>query len=608
MTFITILSSIVFMTIYITNTHLENSEKQLFQAMLTKGNTLVVNNSQALIEMVSDNSFSAIKNLVSATVINDKDIVYGIFMDTSMRPWAIASQISGKVSKTDNTILNDPLSQWAASLKQSGYREVNSTEMPAYSAIKNNMTIYEFSAPVFSASDEEYYEPFNQNTNSVAEQSLSRELLGTIRYGISTTQMETARTEAKAFSQHVMIVTLFILFLFSFFAIFFAFIATRHTAILISKPLADLSQSTVDIAQGNYDVPVVINSDNEIGLLSRNFDSMRIKIKGVLEQLLLSQEDLKEKNKRLEVTQSELKDLNLHLEDKVKERTDELTAVQKKLLETARAAGMAEIAINVLHNIGNVINSVNIANQDNYMLLKRSKISSLIKTNELINENCAHIGDYLSQDPKGRKIPYLLDKLAGVLNKENQMLLENTDRMMQSIGIIGNIISTQQKYARSNLFNEEFNLKSVIEESLHIQSISLNKHLIKVTTDFKPVPSISGDKSKLHQILTNLLVNAKYALLNNTIDNRFVDIKLFCEQDSIVLDIKDNGEGISRKLLTSIFQHGFTTKKNGHGFGLHSCANLIGEMGGSIEANSDGPRKGACFTIKLPVKASNKVR
>ncbi|MCU7939193.1 MAG: HAMP domain-containing protein [gamma proteobacterium symbiont of Bathyaustriella thionipta] len=450
------------------------------------------------------------------------------------------------------------------------------------------MAVYEFAAPVLVHPDEEFSSP--------------GQLLGTIRYGISTIQMETARAEAKVFSQQVMMITLLILFMLGFIAIVLAFIATRHTATLISKPLADLSKSTVDIARGHYDSPVAIDSDNEIGLLSRNFDSMRIKIKNVLEQLLLSEEDLKEKNKRLEITQGELKDFNLHLEDKVKERTDELAAVQKKLLDTARAAGMAEIAINVLHNIGNVINSVNVANQDNYIRLKSSKVTSLIKTNELLNENRASIADYLSQDPKGQKIPDLLEKLAVVLNKENQILLENTHRMMQSIGIIGNIISTQQKYARSNLFKEDFNLKSVIEESLNIMTINLNKHLIKIKTDFKPVPFISGDQSKFHQVLANLLVNAQHALLDNTPDNRFVDIKLFCEQHFIVLQIRDNGEGISQQSLTNIFQHGFTTKKNGHGFGLHSCANIIAEMGGSIEANSDGPGKGACFTIKLPIK------
>ncbi len=591
--FIAVLSIVAIMTIYTANTNLKNSEQQLFQALVTKGNTLVVNNSQALIEMVSDNSFSAIHNLVSATVNNDNDIVYGVFMDTSMQPWTIINQPSAEKNGAQYPVLNDPLSLWAGNLAQSGYIKIDSNSLPPYYADNHKTVIYEFAAPVFGASEQE----IEANT----DKSTPNQLLGTIRYGISTYQLENARTKAKFFTLNIMLMTLFIIFLLGCMAVFFSYMATRYTATLISQPLAELSQATVDISQGNYNTPIIIKSDNEVGILSKSFDTMRLKIKEALEQLLLHQKDLKDKNKRLKITQDELTNLNQHLEDKVNERTKELKVVQDKLVKTARAAGMAEIAINVLHNIGNVINSVNVANQDNYAMLKRSRISGITKTSELIEQHRTNMGQFINNDPKGKKLPELLKKLGIALNKEHQALLENSKRMNQSIGVIGNIIATQQKLAKSSLYIEKLDFQSIINEILDIQKNSFESHSIQVITHFKEVPPLSADQAKLHQILTNLIVNAKHALLGNSKDNRILDIKLFADLKFFIFTIKDNGSGILKESITDIFQHGFTTKSNGHGFGLHSCANLIGEMGGKINAQSDGLGKGASFIVKLPI-------
>ncbi|MCU7837523.1 MAG: HAMP domain-containing protein [gamma proteobacterium symbiont of Taylorina sp.] len=587
--FLGILSATALITVYTTEINIKNSEEQLFQALLAKGNTLVINNSQALISMTEDNSFSSIHNLISATVKNDSDIVYGIFMDTALLPWAIVNESSLQENAADTYVLNDAVSLWSHNLKHNGYTQLNINKLPPYALTSNNnIIIYEFAAQVFSEAEID-----------VVYGTSSRELLGTIRYGISTVQMDVSRSAAEKFSLKIMVITLLLLFLLGCLAIFFAYIATRYTARLIINPLAELSQATIAISQGDYDTPVTIESNNELGVLSHSFNSMRIKIKETLEQLITHQKDLREKNKNLKITQDKLKDLNLHLEDKVKERTDKLNNVQQELVETARAAGMAEIAINVLHNIGNVINSVNVANQDNYALLKQSRLPALLKTNNLINSNHSTIGDYLTKDPKGKKIPELLEKLGNSLSKENHSLQENTQRMMHSIAMIGNIIATQQQYVKKNLYLDELDLQSIIEQSLDCYSTSMEKNNIIINTDFQLIPSMSGDKVKLQQVFSNLLINAVQAMQGNTTDNRQLSLRLFTEQESIIIEIRDNGSGIAENLLTDIFQHGFTTKANGNGFGLHSCANLISEMGGTIEAYSDGIGKGAAFVIKL---------
>ena len=67
------------------------------------------------------------------------------------------------------------------------------------------------------------------------------------------------------------------------------------------------------------------------------------------------------------------------------------------------------------------------------------------------------------------------------------------------------------------------------------------------------------------------------------------------------MEVTDNGEGIPKENLTRIFQHGFTTKKTGHGFGLHSGSNAAREMGGSLNVRSDGTGTGATFILELPL-------
>ena len=593
---IAVMFSIALLTLYTANTNLKNTEKQLLQALLTKGNTLVVNNGQALIDMVNDNSFSSIQNLVSATVHDDDDIIYGVFMDTSRRPWVIVNRNdTEQINLLGGPSLDDEMSMWASGLKDSAFKAIDIKTAPVYSGIgksyHDSKIIYEFAAPVYAMVD-----------TAVVKKNQKPELLGTIRYGISTAQMDLARDEAQAFNRRIMIYTLLIVVGLGVIAFIFAYTATRYATTQITKPLDELSKATLDIAAGNYDAPIdiVTESDNEVGVLSRSFKTMQIKIKQALNQLMRHQEELTVKNRDLELTQTELENLNKHLEEKVSERTAELKAVQKVLVDTARAAGMAEIAINVLHNIGNVINSVNVANQDNYAILKRSKVATLVRTNELLEDHSEDLAEYISQDEKGKKIPELLNMLGTTLYQENQTLLENSNRMMQGIGIIGNIISTQEKYAKAKVYNEAFYIQSVVDEALEVQTASFNKYDVKVSTEMDDVPALMGDRSKLHQVITNLLVNALHALIEMDAGDRRILIRLYHEGKVIKLTIQDNGIGIPKDRLIDIFQHGYTTKKSGHGFGLHSCANFIGEMGGSIVAKSDGPGTGACFMIELP--------
>ncbi|MFK5893332.1 MAG: ATP-binding protein [Pseudomonadota bacterium] len=581
-TFLFLLSAIAYINIETSKTNLTKTEQQIRDALIQKGSLLTFNNTQALQGLVEDNSFNSIRKLVSETVNLDSDIIYGIYMDNHKQAWAHADKNNpdGNVQKLK--ILNDPMARWSSQLIAASYRLHQ----------LNNIEIYEFSAPII----------------------VEHERLGSIRYGISTAAMKDTLKQALELSNKITIQSLLIIVGLGIISILASFFAIRRMAKKITQPLDKLTEATKQIANGDYDSAIAIKTNNEIGLLSHSFNNMRIKTKETLNQLLENQQQINEKNITLEITQNQLKDLNQNLEQKVLERTSELKEAQAKLLESARAAGVAEVAINVLHNIGNVLNSVNVINQTNYEIIKRSKTSALLKTSELLTFNADQIANYLSNDPRGKKIPELFIKLAVALKEENNSLEENTYRMLNSISMMTNIISTQQQYAKTDLLQENIQLSSILDEAINIQVNLIANYHVQLNRHYRKVADIYAEKAKVYQILNNLLVNAIQASKSDKKIRATIDLDIYQQKNTIVFEIKDNGVGIKEQDLTKVFQHGYTTKKTGHGFGLHSCANLMSEMHGEIQAISEGIGKGACFKLIFPIleeslksKSKNKI-
>jgi len=303
----------------------------------------------------------------------------------------------------------------------------------------------------------------------------------------------------------------------------------------------------------------------------------------------------------------ELKHANDHLEQRVKQRTQELKEVQAELITTARQAGMAEIATNVLHNVGNVLNSVNVSAGLVSSQVHASKALGLGKVVELMNEHAEDLGDFLTQDQKGKMLPGYLSKLAKVVATERQSIIEELAHLTKSVDHIKDIVAAQQTYAGASSVFERFQIDDLVEDAVRISAGALSRHQVTVLKEFDDVPALLLDKHRVLQILVNLISNAKHALNGVPGRERQITLRLHRAQgDAIQIQVADNGEGIAPENLTRIFTHGFTTHKDGHGFGLHSCVLAAHEMGGSLTAHSDGFGKGATFTLELPIKAKVK--
>ena len=325
------------------------------------------------------------------------------------------------------------------------------------------------------------------------------------------------------------------------------------------------------------------------------------------------------KNALLRHAQTELQTAHDKLEHRVMERTrelqaevvakqrarDELADAQRHLMLASRQAGMAEVATGVLHNVGNVLNSVNIS-----VAMVKDKVSqtrnvTLEKVLDLLHEHQQDLGRFFATDPRGKKLVDYLEALNRHWISEKSQMLEEVEALTRNVEHIKEIVAMQQSYAQASGVSEILNPVELLEDAIRMHSAAYQRHSVKVIREFAPVPTISIDRHKTLQILTNLLHNAKYACEERRAGDRKVTVRLgLVKPGRLKIEIADNGVGIPTENLTRIFSFGFTTRRNGHGFGLHSGALAAKEMGGALYAHSDGPGHGASFALELPLSSN----
>jgi PAS domain S-box-containing protein len=285
----------------------------------------------------------------------------------------------------------------------------------------------------------------------------------------------------------------------------------------------------------------------------------------------------------------------------------ELERTQRELIGASRLAGMAEVATGVLHNVGNVLTSLNVSAELITAKSKQSKLDALPKITALLREHLDHLTDYLKNDPKGKLVLDYLDSLAQHSTDEREAFRNELSSMQQNIAHIKEIVAMQQSYATVVAFTEEVSLPELFEDTLRINAAALVRHEIRIVRNFQPTPKIFAEKGKILQILINLVRNAKYACDESPKpEGKTLTLTTGCVGENVRLVVEDNGVGIAPENLTRIFQHGFTTRSYGHGFGLHSSAIAAKELGGTLTAHSRGLGQGATFTLELPIKPPEK--
>jgi signal transduction histidine kinase len=206
-----------------------------------------------------------------------------------------------------------------------------------------------------------------------------------------------------------------------------------------------------------------------------------------------------------------------------------------------------------------------------------------------------------------RVLPYL-GKLCSHLQSERDSLLTELGLLSSHVDHIKQIVATQQSYAKVSGLIEDIDLTELVDEALKVMEPGLERHGIAVEREFETLPAIAAEKHQILQILLNLFRNAKQAMQQSDPGHKTLRIRIaHIGNDRVGLEVQDSGVGLPPENLTRIFGHGFTTKENGHGFGLHSCALAAARMHGSLRAESEGPGRGATFILELPAKSTGRL-
>jgi len=281
----------------------------------------------------------------------------------------------------------------------------------------------------------------------------------------------------------------------------------------------------------------------------------------------------------------------------------ELEEKNKELVEVSRSAGMAEVATSVLHNVGNILNSVNVTSTLIDKTLGESKLVKLQELSEMMREHENDMSSFLSEDQRGKYIPGYLIKTIDILSREREKMIEMVHSLCNNVDYIKEVIRKQQSFSKIRGCEVSVSIREMIDDAIQMNKRSLELYDIEVIQQFGNVDYINIDRQSVLQIVVNLIKNSADALAESQVKNK--RIVIHCdktEEENLKIKIEDNGVGIMSENLTAIFRHGFTTKEKGHGFGLHGSALIAKEMGGSLNAYSDGPEQGATFELILPFK------
>ncbi len=283
----------------------------------------------------------------------------------------------------------------------------------------------------------------------------------------------------------------------------------------------------------------------------------------------------------------------------------ELEKAQEEALLHARAAGRVEFANTILHNIGNVLNSVNVNATEVRRIIKRFRLQRLQRALGMIEERQDDLAGFLIQDEKGRQLRAYLSKVSELISGESDHLQDLTEQINGKVELMRDIIEAQQASAKDIESREPRDLSQMVDQSLKIQMDVIARQSVAIKKKFRAVRPVMASPAKMIHILINLIKNAVEAMDDMPMTDRVLSLEIGESSPShVFIKVADNGSGIDPEIAPRLFEHGFTTKQGGHGFGLNYCERTVAEMGGRITVESDGHGKGATFTLTLPCSRS----
>ena len=273
-----------------------------------------------------------------------------------------------------------------------------------------------------------------------------------------------------------------------------------------------------------------------------------------------------------------------------------------ELRNAARQTGMAQVAADVLHNVGNALNSINVSIQSLQRQVNSRSVDLLARATGTIWNKKDDLSQFFELDKQGRMFPELLHQLGQQFQKERTKQGEEIDDLMSKLDHVKEVVASQKAFSQRRAMSEAVTPTAIFQEAIRMHSFSAGEAGVHMEKDFADIDEIFLEKHLVMQILINLIKNARESVWEAAVEEPLIQLVTRLENDCVCFEVNDNGLGIAETNLVEIFQHGFTTKETGHGFGLHSCANIAQEMGGTLTVQSEGIGSGATFILKLPIK------
>jgi len=359
-------------------------------------------------------------------------------------------------------------------------------------------------------------------------------------------------------------------------------------------PVRSLTLAATELERGNLDAALPEASNRETRQLVAAFRSMT--------------RSIRDRDRAITAHLGSLERSRDDLELRVQERTSELLKAKERieaasvsLAAASRTAGMAEVATSVLHNVGNVLTSVNVSATILAETVRRSKVRGLGRAAALMEEHASELGAFVTSDPAGKLLPEYLKELSVTLEAEQDAVGQELQALLANVEHVKAVVKMQQTYARKGReVAEDASLHELVDEALRMGAPDIQRRGVRVERDYAPMPAVHIDRHKVIQILVNLVTNGMHALEGRADGRRLTVQTRALPRGRVSVRVSDNGVGIRSEDLVKIFNHGFTTRMDGHGFGLHSGAVSAMELGGTLVAESDGPGAGAAFILTLP--------
>mgnify|MGYP002624335237 CR=1 FL=1 len=272
-------------------------------------------------------------------------------------------------------------------------------------------------------------------------------------------------------------------------------------------------------------------------------------------------------------------------------------------LESSRRLGMAEVATAVLHNIGNLLNGLNVSTGLLAQRIQELPIKDVPKISQLFQANKDHIGNFLTDNPKGKQVIPFLEQLGNHLSAQYEHCLQDLEAVLSQLEDVKDLVMGQEDLTRADRQLEPVSLKDLLEKAITVSQSQINKHRITIEREYETIPKMVLDKYLCLRILVNLIHHAKESMIQSGEAPHRLSLRLHFNQDqnpTVQIQIQDTGRGIAPEFLTKIFSQELSETFQDHEVGLHESALAAKNMGGCLTASSEGTGKGAIYTLTIP--------